>query len=793
MPRDRQKKKISDKTRRKTSSGTAPVASDELLQALEQLKSERDAVRQAKQQWLEAIDALRDPIMVHGRDYRILRANRAYAERAVMKFGDMVGRPYWECFPRREGPLPACAAAGSGAVTDGDDDEFTLENGEIFISRIFQIRDPGGKYVNSIHVFEDVTERRRDEIKLRLFRALVDSAPAKLEIVDPESLRFLDVNDTACKTLGYNRDELLSLSVPDIDSNLTPERLDRVSKQLQESGVASFESSHRRKDGSTFPVSVNVRRVMLDRPYYVSVVVDVTERNRAEEELRASRDLLHSIVEHLPIRVFWKDRELRYLGCNTVFARDAGMSRPEDIIGKDDFQMAWHEQAERYRADDKEVMDSDVSKLHIEEPQTSSDGGTNWLDTSKVPLRGRDGAVIGVLGIYADITSKKLAEMELVRLNWVLRALSRSNSALVHAETEQELFDACCEAITSAGRYPLAWIGLAQDDPQNPVSIASSAGDALEYLNGIQATWDELSFGRSPPGMAIRSGVTQILNNVKMNQDFKPWLERAGRHGLVSTIAMPVWDSKSIIGALMVYSRELNAFGAQEVALFEELASDVGFGITTRRVQSEFEDSVRARDHAAKRLHDTLLSAIEALASTVEQRDPYTAGHQHRVAELAVAIGRELGFSDDRLEGLFLASSIHDIGKIYVPAEILSRPGRLTPVEFEIIKSHSQVGYDIVKGVNFPWPVAETIYQHHERLDGSGYPRGLKGDAIIPEARVLAVADMVEAISSHRPYRAGRGLEAAFKEIQKESGVKLDAAAVEACVRLFRERRYKFP
>jgi putative nucleotidyltransferase with HDIG domain len=162
------------------------------------------------------------------------------------------------------------------------------------------------------------------------------------------------------------------------------------------------------------------------------------------------------------------------------------------------------------------------------------------------------------------------------------------------------------------------------------------------------------------------------------------------------------------------------------------------------------------------------------------------------VAELAVAIAGEMGLDESRIQGQSLGSLIHDIGKIYIPAEILNRPGRLSAAEFEMIKSHPQVGYDIIRGVEFPWPVAEMILQHHERLDGSGYPHGLRGDEICAEARILAVADVVEAMSSHRPYRPGLGLPEAVSEIRRGRGARYDAAAVDACLRLIEQKGFQF-
>ena len=192
-------------------------------------------------------------------------------------------------------------------------------------------------------------------------------------------------------------------------------------------------------------------------------------------------------------------------------------------------------------------------------------------------------------------------------------------------------------------------------------------------------------------------------------------------------------------------------------------------------------------------LRESLEQSIQTIADTVEARDPYTAGHQRRVAELAAAIAREMDLPEEQVTGIHLAATIHDLGKIHIPAEILSKPSRLNAIEYMLIKTHPQDGYDILKNVKFPWPIADIILQHHERLDGSGYPQGLKGDAILLEARILCVADVVEAMSSHRPYRPGLGIDAALEEITSSRGIQYDPQVVDACVALFREKKYVIP
>jgi len=191
-------------------------------------------------------------------------------------------------------------------------------------------------------------------------------------------------------------------------------------------------------------------------------------------------------------------------------------------------------------------------------------------------------------------------------------------------------------------------------------------------------------------------------------------------------------------------------------------------------------------------LEEMLQGTIRAMALTSEVRDPYTAGHQQRVAELACAIARKIGFSKDRIRAIHFAGLLHDIGKIRVPVSILNRPGKLLDAEFDLIRVHSQTGYDILKHIHSPWPLAEIVLQHHERLDGSGYPLGLKEDAILPEAKIIAVADSMEAESSFRPYRPALGIDHALAELISKRGVLFDPHAVDACVALFKEENFQF-
>jgi len=233
-------------------------------------------------------------------------------------------------------------------------------------------------------------------------------------------------------------------------------------------------------------------------------------------------------------------------------------------------------------------------------------------------------------------------------------------------------------------------------------------------------------------------------------------------------------------------------FRTREGELFPAEVSSSMFEIAGRQVIQGIVRDITERQRAFESLQRSLYGTINAISRIVEERDPYTSGHQQRVAKLAGTIARELGWPEDRVEGVVVAAVAHDIGKISIPGEILSKPGMLNEVELSMIRRHPEVGCDILGNVDFPWPVADTVLQHHERLDGSGYPAGLAGNDILAEARVLCVADVVEAMSSHRPYRPRLGVSRGLEEIKVYAGSRYDADAVAICVDLFEERRFRF-
>jgi len=412
------------------------------------------------------------------------------------------------------------------------------------------------------------------------------------------------------------------------------------------------------------------------------------------------------------------------------------------------------------------------------------DGSTLPVLVSATAVKDSDGNYLMSRSTVYDMTERSKAEKMQQRLNRSLKLLSKCNMALVHATDELELLMAICQLTIDSGGYRMAWVGYAEQGEDKFVRPVAEAGFEQGYLAQANISWADSERGRGPTGTAIREGRTQINQNFLTNPGMAPWRAAAVQHGYQSSIALPL-QLGTERGALTIYATEPDAFSTEEVGLLEELAIDLAFGIVTLRTRID-------RDRIQVSLRNSLEDMVMAIAATLEMRDPYTAGHQRRVAQLSTAIAREMGLPEERVHALGLAASIHDLGKIQVPAEILSKPGKISQLEMEMIKRHAQAGYGILKDIDFPFPLAKWIWQHHERLDGSGYPLGLKGGAILLESRILCVADVVEAIFSNRPYRPGRGIDVALEEIISKRGVLYEPAAVDACVRLFQESGFSF-
>ncbi|WP_310441501.1 HD domain-containing phosphohydrolase [Sulfurimonas sp.] len=474
--------------------------------------------------------------------------------------------------------------------------------------------------------------------------------------------------------------------------------------------------------------------------------------------------------------VFLHDKEFRIVLANRAYLECAGKTEQE-AIGKPYWEVF---------PKDSGPMKSCINAI---EKHDSEEEESVYLPDGRVFIS-RSTNITDKAGNYrysrhnlTDITAMKQALERVEQLSRLYRMISLGNQALVRANDEISLAQAMCDALVDHGGYRTAWVGFKGDDAEKTIHPIAARGIEIAQLRELGLTWEDNEYGHAPTGTCIRTGEPVHRHNL---QDEIPQslLPIASELGVVESLSLPLLVSEKIIGAMTVSATQHNQLGEEEEALLMEMSGDLAFGIKKLRDNTE-------RIDILEKLEGSLDNAVTAIAATVEMRDPYTAGHQRRVAKLAAAIASEIGLPAEQIEGIRIAGTVHDIGKIHVPAEILSNPSKLSDAEFSIIKTHCQAGYDILRTIDFPWPVAQMILQHHEKMDGSGYPNGLKGEDILIEARILCIADVVEAMASHRPYRPGFGIFPALQEISRNKGRLYDQNVVKAVMTLFLDKGYE--
>jgi PAS domain S-box-containing protein len=445
-----------------------------------------------------------------------------------------------------------------------------------------------------------------------------------------------------------------------------------------------------------------------------------------------------------------------------------------DLVPPEDMRRLEREVSTHY-ADGTEEFSSEYRIL-------TRAGPLRWVEEVTTVERDADGKPAFLQGIVRDIHSRKLDELAMKE---------RTSKALAEGEA---LSAATASAALGSGDIEV----FAREVTEIAARVTGVARANVWLFDESEAELHcidlyEAATGRHSSGMTLSENefgneFLALKSQPFVNADDA--LNDPRTAGYVDTYLKPLRITSMLDAVVVAADRRLGLLCLEhvdrahhwkhhEIQFACRLADKIGLTLGNREARS-----------AHSRLQASLQQTIRAIGNTVEVRDPYTAGHQHRVAGLAVAIGRELQLAEHPLRGLELAATIHDLGKVQVPVDILNKPGKLSKVEIELIRVHPQVGHDIVKDVDFPWPIAQAILQHHERQDGSGYPRGLQGEEILLEARIIAVADVVDAMATYRPYRPAHGPEMALAEIESQAGIRYDREVVRACLHLIRSRAY---
>jgi PAS domain S-box-containing protein/putative nucleotidyltransferase with HDIG domain len=468
--------------------------------------------------------------------------------------------------------------------------------------------------------------------------------------------------------------------------------------------------------------------------YVSSQVARSIERKRAEEALRQSEQRVSLHFQKTPLAVIEWDTGFRVLEWNHAAQKVFGYTAAEAIGRHASFIVP-----ERYRAQVDRVW-SDLMANRGGERSTNEnitkDGRTISCEWYNTPLVNGDGRVIGVASLAQDVTERLRAESALRDSEELYRRLVASIPDLI-VRTDLQ------------GKILFV----------NDVAVRLTGADSAQTFAGRNVFDFVAPEDREKAVLASGRLFDEKIGPQEVSLVLKPG------------VRIPF----EIDGAVL-----RDPDGAPYGVVY--LCRDI-----TERKRAEMD----LRDGLTK-LRSTLKASIDSLSSAIEMRDPYTAGHQERVTRLARAIAREMDLAEESVEAIEIAGVIHDIGKLYVPAEILSKPTKLTEIEYALIKMHAQAGYTILSKIDFPWPIARIVHEHHELVNGSGYPQGLAGKDILLEARILCVADVVEAMSSHRPYRPALGIGAALEEVAQKRGILYDREVVDACLRLFREKQFKF-
>ncbi len=576
------------------------------------------------------------------------------------------------------------------------------------------------------------------------YRLAFSSTSDIILMVDHE-LRITSITPSVEKLLGYRPEEMINRRVDELPLFTASSLALAVANSLRVFAGESVSNTVYEviaKDGSmkfgeitASPIQNNGSVVGM-----IAVARDITERRRAEDELRQNQYFL------------LKSQEVAHMGSYTFDTR-TGLWSSSSILDKIFGIEATYTKnirgwLEIIHPDDREDMGRYLTEYVVKQKHSfakqyriirKSDGQTCWVYGLGELIFDEDGNTLRMIGTIQDITERKQMEEDIVKSELKYRTI---------VENSQE--------------------GIFQTSPHNRQMTLNHAFSAM--------------LGYDSPEECAQT-IMNIAEQVYVDSsEYRKVLEIILREGGIRGYETEFYrKDKSRIWVNMSVSAVRDRNGG--LMYFHGIVEDI---TPKKKLEQERQDSII-------RLRKSLGATINAMSATVEARDPYTAGHQRRVADLARAIGTDMKLSRDQIDGIRMAGMIHDIGKISVPSEILTKPTRLTELEFELIKTHSEAGYNILKDIEFPWPIARIVLEHHERVNGSGYPQALKGDDILLESKIIAVADVVEAISSHRPYRPAFGIQPALEEVAKSSGILYDQVVAEACLKLFRENRYKMP
>jgi len=685
------------------------------------------------------------------------------------------------------------------------------------------------------------------------YRSVFESLQDVYYRTDSEG-RIIIISPSVRAQAGYDPEDIIGHQVTDFYYN--PSDREIFKTKLKESGVINdYELKLKAKDGRVIEVSTTSKIIYGEDGSPVGVegiMRDITERKRAEEALQESEEQFRDLVEKSGIAIVIDDSEGNFKYFNDKFARLFGYT-PEEMKKISPPEFIHPDDLERNMEFHKKRIQGENPPSRYEFRGIKKDGSVIHLEIDVVPFK-ENGKITGTHSYLWDITERKQAEEALreseERLSGFMNSAADSfyllDSELNFVEINERGLEIIGKKkeevigknitdivpnVKESGRYDKHLEVMrtgrpfsVEDFVPHPMFgnkhfllksfkvgdglgvIASDITERKQAEQELQKLASVIHYSSELVNLATLDGKMIFLNEAGSKMlGIDP--KAVEKHNIMEVIPEHLVDrvTNELLPALIKHGkwegelqyRNIKTRGLTDVHAMcftvkdpktgaPKYLANVSLDITERKHERE------KLKESYKKLQKAITGNIQLMATTVEIRDPYTAGHQKRVADLAHAIATEMALPEDKIEGIYMAGVIHDLGKISVPSEILRKPGKLTEMEFNLIKTHPQVGFDILREIEFPWPIAQIVYQHHERMDGLGYPQGLSGEKILLEARIMCVADVVEAMASHRPYRPTLGIDVALGEIKKNKGKLYDPDVADACLNLFAENKFKF-
>ena len=628
-------------------------------------------------------------------------------------------------------------------------------------------------------------------ISARFNQFILDNTRDLIAIHNLSDLSYEYVNPATLKALGYEKEELLAKNAIGLVHPDDKERfLIYLKEHLHNSVRHHEEFRYQKKDGVYIWLEVTID-VIPENSSIVTISRDINRLKQDKEHQQSPGDLFYTLLEQAPVAI-GIDRDGRNLFVNGAFLDLFGYESNAELLGASILNQV----APSFRDEIAEHLslrsEGRVSPYWQEIQGQRKDGSIFPLLVQVYSIHLPNGPAN--IAFLTDLSGQKQAEAAM-KQHIAAQTLILEISDIFHKLS--------LEDIDAMINNTLKMIGEFDNNDRSYVFLLSEDGSTITNTHewcrqGIQAASTEIQnipVSLYPWGMEKLHTIKHIY--IPRANDLPPEAHREKEimkaHSVQSVFIVPMILENQLIGFLGFDSvRSEKIWSKESIMILESVAHIFANAIQRKKYNLYLNQAIQVLETGLDRMQKIMMQFVSSLGTVLDIRDPHTSGHQRKVAKLAEAIAEEMKLSEDQIKGIAVAGTLHDIGTIKVPTEIMSKPQGLSDIEFELIKTHSQAGYEIVKEIDFPWPVAKAILQHHERMNGTGYPRKLAGDDILLEAKIVAVADVVEAITSHRPHRKALGIDMALDEISHNSGILYDTDVVEACMRLFREERFNW-